>query len=186
MNKLDESLENCSITYFCDMLKVKTSSAEFEIIKDEKNNTAGTIDGRNFDLDIVEEGENKYHVLYNNKSYRVEVLEHDEKGRASKLMVNGMIQDVTVKDRLSILLDQMGLSSMATTKVSQLKAPMPGLVLRMECAEGDQVAKGEPLLVLEAMKMENIIKAPADVVVKSIEVNQGQAVEKNEILINFE
>lgn len=168
------------------MLKVKTSSEEFEIIKDEKNAHAGSINGKPFELDLIEEGSDKYHLLYNNKSYRVEILERDEKGRASKLMVNGMIQEVTVKDRLSILLDQMGLSNMSSSKVSQLKAPMPGLVLRLECQVGDSIAKGQPLLVLEAMKMENIIKSPADVVVKSIEVEQGQAVEKNEVLIKFE
>ncbi|KAA3652807.1 MAG: acetyl-CoA carboxylase biotin carboxyl carrier protein subunit, partial [Bacteroidetes bacterium] len=51
---------------------------------------------------------------------------------------------------------------------------------------GQEVKAGEPLAVLEAMKMENVLKSPADLVVKSINVKQGEAVEKNQILIEFE
>jgi biotin carboxyl carrier protein len=62
---------------------------------------------------------------------------------------------------------------------------MPGLVLRIPINEGDSVSKGEGLLVLEAMKMENSIKAPGDVVVSKIHVKPGQAVEKNQLLVSF-
>jgi biotin carboxyl carrier protein len=58
-------------------------------------------------------------------------------------------------------------------------------VLSIKATEGQEIKKGEPLLVLEAMKMENIIKAAADVVVKQIKIKQGQAVEKNQVLITF-
>ncbi|HEY9195548.1 MAG TPA: acetyl-CoA carboxylase biotin carboxyl carrier protein subunit, partial [Mucilaginibacter sp.] len=71
------------------------------------------------------------------------------------------------------------------TKVSEIKAPMPGLVLRIFVAEGDTVQKGDNLFVLEAMKMENIIKAPADVTVRKIKCKAGDKVEKGQILIEF-
>jgi biotin carboxyl carrier protein len=70
-------------------------------------------------------------------------------------------------------------------KINEIKAPMPGLVLRIPINEGDSVSKGEGLLVLEAMKMENIIKSPGDVVVSKILVKPGQAVEKNQLLVSF-
>jgi biotin carboxyl carrier protein len=60
---------------------------------------------------------------------------------------------------------------------------MPGLVLKIFVNEGMEVAKGENLFVLEAMKMENIIKAPADVTVKTIKIKPGDKVEKNQVLI---
>ena len=63
---------------------------------------------------------------------------------------------------------------------------MPGLVLDIKVEVGQEVLEGEPLLVLEAMKMENVLKSPADVVVKSIDVKQQAAVEKNQVLITFE
>lgn len=72
-----------------------------------------------------------------------------------------------------------------TKKVNHLKSPMPGLVLKVIAKVGDLVKQGEPLLVLEAMKMENVFKAPSDVVIKSIDVTEKQAVEKGELLISF-
>jgi len=70
--------------------------------------------------------------------------------------------------------------------VNDLKAPMPGLVLDVLVKEGQQIKKGENLLVLEAMKMENNLKALSDAVVKKVNVGKGARVEKNEILIELE
>jgi biotin carboxyl carrier protein len=60
---------------------------------------------------------------------------------------------------------------------------MPGLVLKVLVEEGKEFKKGDNLLILEAMKMENILKAPADGKVKSIKIKPGDKVEKNEILL---
>ena len=62
---------------------------------------------------------------------------------------------------------------------------MPGKIVKIMKKVGDQVTKGETVLILEAMKMENIIKAPADVVIKSIKVKSGDKVEKNQVMIVF-
>jgi biotin carboxyl carrier protein len=77
------------------------------------------------------------------------------------------------------------MDNLNTAKVSEIKAPMPGLVLRILASEGEEVQKGGNLLVLEAMKMENIIKAPADVIIKSVKVNPGDKVEKNQVMMIF-
>jgi pyruvate carboxylase subunit B len=69
--------------------------------------------------------------------------------------------------------------------VAALKAPMPGLVVRVSVAEGQKVDGGTGLVVLEAMKMENELRAAASATVKAIRVKQGQAVEKGEVLIEF-
>jgi biotin carboxyl carrier protein len=62
---------------------------------------------------------------------------------------------------------------------------MPGLVLNVLVSDGQSVAKGDAVLVLEAMKMENIIKAPADGVVKKVAVVKGDKVEKNQVMISM-
>ena len=67
-----------------------------------------------------------------------------------------------------------------------LKAPMPGLVVRVQASPGDSVAAGAGIVVLEAMKMENELKAPAEVHIKSVLVVAGQAVEKGQVLVEFE
>ena len=71
-------------------------------------------------------------------------------------------------------------------KVNEVLAPMPGLVIQIIAKEGMQVVKGDPLIVLEAMKMENMIKSPTDGIVKSVEVQQNKTVDKNQVLIRFE
>jgi biotin carboxyl carrier protein len=79
----------------------------------------------------------------------------------------------------------LGLDNLQSSKVAELKAPMPGLVLSVLVKEGDEVKKGDNLFVLEAMKMENIIKSPADVTIKSIKIKASDKVEKNQVLIQF-
>ncbi|HEY3012054.1 MAG TPA: biotin/lipoyl-containing protein [Gemmatimonadales bacterium] len=67
-----------------------------------------------------------------------------------------------------------------------LKAPMPGLVVRVQAKPGDKVAAGAGLVVLEAMKMENELKAAAPGVVRTVRVAPGEAVEKGQVLVEFE
>jgi biotin carboxyl carrier protein len=67
-----------------------------------------------------------------------------------------------------------------------LKAPMPGLVVRVHAQPGDRVVAGAGIVVLEAMKMENELKAPASAQVKSVRVAPGEAVEKGQVLVEFE
>jgi biotin carboxyl carrier protein len=74
---------------------------------------------------------------------------------------------------------------LSSAKVSEIKAPMPGMVLKIFVSEGMEVKKDENLFVLEAMKMENIIKSPADVTVNSIKIKPGDKVEKGQVLMMF-
>jgi biotin carboxyl carrier protein len=59
------------------------------------------------------------------------------------------------------------------------------LIIDMKVQPGDTVKVGDPLLILEAMKMENMLKSPGDGVVKSVKVKKGDTVEKNQVLIEF-
>ncbi|HEX9816269.1 MAG TPA: biotin/lipoyl-containing protein [Candidatus Thermoplasmatota archaeon] len=77
-------------------------------------------------------------------------------------------------------------SSAAAIKGARLKPPMPGRIVSVEVKVGDQVKKGQPLLVLEAMKMQNEVSAPTDGLVKSVNVKPGQTVDANTILVEIE
>jgi len=125
------------------------------------------------------------HVLFQHKSYTIEVVELNSLDKIAVIKVNGNSFTVNVKDQFDLLLKQLGMESLTTTKISQIKAPMPGLVLNVLVNSGDEVKKGESLLVLEAMKMENMIKSPTDGTIKNIEIKQGDKVEKNQLLISF-
>ena len=112
-------------------------------------------------------------------------MKADIKEKTFTISVNGNKYQLAVKDKFDELLHSLGLDAMASKKVNEIKAPMPGLVLEVKVNEGDTVKKGDAILVLEAMKMENNIKSPTDGIVKKIHVKKGMAVEKNQVLINF-
>jgi biotin carboxyl carrier protein len=118
--------------------------------------------------------------------FTARLLELNRAEKTLTISLNGKNISVTLKEPLDDLLHSMGLDKMATAKVSHVKAPMPGLVLNVLVEAGQEVKKGDKLLVLEAMKMENIIKAAGDGKVGRIAVEKGQAVDKNQTLIEFE
>jgi biotin carboxyl carrier protein len=103
--------------------------------------------------------------------------------KIAELRVNNNNYTVHLKDQYDELLHRLGMDKLASNKVNDLKAPMPGLVLAINVSEGQSVKKGDVLITLEAMKMENTLKAVADAVVKKVIVKKGTAVEKNEVLI---
>jgi biotin carboxyl carrier protein len=166
------------------MLKINVNNkTEFEI--ELENNSSGKIDGKDFSWDVIEVKNGSFHVIKNNRSYTVEVIKADHNEKSFTVAVNGNKYQLNVKDRFDELLKSLGLDSLKSKKVNDIKAPMPGLVLDIRVSEGTEVKKGDPILVLEAMKMENILKSPADGIVKTINVKKGLAVEKNQVLISF-
>ena len=143
------------------------------------------VNGAALKLDFSKINAAETHVLYNNRSFNVEVAELNAEDKSVKIKVNGNLYHLKVEDQFDQLLKQMGLDNLASNKVSEIKAPMPGLVLNVVAQEGTEVKKGDSLLVLEAMKMENILKSPADGLVKKILIAKGDKVEKNQVLILF-
>lgn len=135
--------------------------------------------------DIDKINANTFHIINDLKSYNTEVISFDPIQKTAEIRVNNNIYSLTAKDQFDILLDKLGLSNLTGAKVSDVKAPMPGLVLKVLVTEGSEVKKGDNLFILEAMKMENIIKAPADVTVKTVKIKPGDKVEKGQILLLF-
>lgn len=107
----------------------------------------------------------------------------DHQGSAWQLVVAGGVRDVTVEDERSRHIRLLAGAGRVVAGHATLKAPMPGLVLRVLVAVGDRVAAGAPLLALEAMKMENELKAAGPGVVTAVLVTPGQAVEKGQTLL---
>ncbi len=143
-------------------------------------------DKKNVDWDIIEVNKGQFHLIRENSSYRCQVLNADHAEKKFTIKVNGNVYEVIVKDKFDILLKKLGMENIGTSKIQDIKAPMPGLVLSINVQAGDEIKKGDVVMVLEAMKMENALKASGDGVVKSIEVSQGNAVEKNQVLIRLE
>ena len=168
------------------MLKVTIGKNEYKVNFKQNSLLKGQIEGRDFALDIIKKDELSYHLIKDNKSYNIEIVEVDNEGKVVKLKINGVPFSGKVFSEMDLLLKEMGIDNLSTKKLKELKAPMPGLVLDIQVNEGDEVNEGDKLVVLEAMKMENNLKAESGGKVKSINCSKGQAVEKNEVLIVFE
>lgn len=167
------------------MYKIIAGENNYEITLSKTDSNSGTVNGTDFTLDLLKDGE-RYHVLHNNKSYNVDVIEANFEEKKFELMVNGTSYTYEAKDRFDLLLKELGMENLVSAAANDLKAPMPGLVLKVQVKLGDTVQKGDALLVLEAMKMENVLKATGDATIKSIKAEIGKAVEKNQVLIEFE
>lgn len=138
-----------------------------------------------FTWDLVRLNANTFHILHNDRSYTAELTDMDAASKTVKLSINGHPYTVQLKDRFDRLLEQMGMSGAASTKIEAIKAPMPGLIVGINVQPGDTVKKGDAVLILEAMKMENLIKAPGEGTIRAIRVTKGDRVEKNQVLIEF-
>lgn len=138
-----------------------------------------------FNGDLKQVGPYSYHILYKGESLNIEVLQSDVKTKTHQLKINGKTISVKLEDKYDELLKKLGMDAASSQKIGDLKAPMPGLVVNIPVSEGDVIKKGDVLLILEAMKMENALKAVADATVKKIVVKTGQAVDKNQILIQL-
>ena len=126
-----------------------------------------------------------FHLLREHKTYTIEVLEKNLLEKNMTLRINGRTYLAQAEDELDILLKQLGMGAGTSAKVNNIKAPMPGLILQLLVTEGQTIQKGDSLLILEAMKMENVIKSPGEGVVKAIKVQQGSPVDKNQIMIEL-
>lgn len=168
--------------YICEMYTANVNNNSYKI---EHTENGALVNGEEVILDSYKISEGSFHILKNNVSYNVDVLKVNREDKTALIRVNGNKYEVKITDKFDDLLKNLGLDSLAAKKVNNIKAPMPGLVLNIIAKEGDTVKKGDPLLVLEAMKMENILKSPADGTVKRIAVTKGIAVEKNQLLIEF-
>jgi biotin carboxyl carrier protein len=155
------------------MFKVNTDTQSFELDADQ-------IKG----LDLVQMGPGKYSLIENNKVYTLELIAINNK--QVTVAINGRKESFDIQDNLDLLVDQLGLAVANNEKVDSVLAPMPGLVLQIMVNMGDEVEEGQPLLILEAMKMENVIKSPTSGVINNIDVAVGDAVEKKKVLLTFE
>ena len=137
-------------------------------------------------LDLIAKGNAQYHVLENNQSYQVSVQSFDKATKKMTIIVNGNAYSLTIEDQYDQLVKKMGLSAGKAKKLKNIKAPMPGLILDVLVQPGQAIQEGDPLLILEAMKMENVLKAEGEGIIKSIEVNKSDAVEKGQTIIEME
>lgn len=143
------------------------------------------VNGKTMDWDLQWISERKIHLIFENKSIEAELISFDKESKTIQIRLGNKISTLSIKDRFDILLEKLGMNNTNTGALKEIKAPMPGLILDLKVKPGDIVKKGDVVLILEAMKMENSIKSPGDGVVKAVKISLKQSVEKNQVLIQF-
>lgn len=123
-------------------------------------------------------------LLVDGKSYSAVVVPQGDGGY--RVTVAGSEFEVRLKDERDLLLERYGMAESSNTGIQAVRAPMPGLVLSIAVEPGQAVSDGMGLAVLEAMKMENELRAEREGVVKAVHVAPGDAVGKNDLLIEIE
>jgi biotin carboxyl carrier protein len=161
--------ENSSALY-----KVKVNEFEFYFTQEQ-------IDA----VDLIQKSPTVFNLLKNHRSVNAVLIKADQSAKMQTIEIEGENFDIQIKDELDLMLDKMGYSTVAGKKIKELIAPMPGLVLEIAVSEGQQVHKGDTILILVAMKMENSIMINTEAIIKRIAVSAGQAVEKGQVLVEL-
>ena len=160
-------------------------SSSFSVQVDDKTHfTLDTEKADRFDCQTLEN--NKYHVLRGSTSYKAELIHQNFEDRSYSIQIGSNVYDVKIRTDLDTLISSMGYKLSSESAGNEVKAPMPGIILEMKAQPGETVKKGDTLLILEAMKMENAILSPKDGVIKSVWSKTGDTVDKNHLLIELE
>ena len=123
-------------------------------------------------------------VTLGDEVHRVIVRRHRERGRYT-LWLGGFRYEVEALDERTRTIRDLSAAAAVAAGPAPLVAPMPGLVVRVNVQPGDEVRAGQPLVVMEAMKMENELRAPAAGTVRTLGAAVGQAVEKGALLVEL-
>ncbi len=137
------------------------------------------------EVDALPTSNTHYHILKDNKSYHTEILQSDFNTKEYEVKVNNNTYQVVIANELDMQIAAMGFAIGSSKQINAIKAPMPGLLLDIHVDIDQEVKEDDPLLILEAMKMENVILSPRDGIIKSISAVKGDSVDKGQLLIEF-
>jgi biotin carboxyl carrier protein len=142
-----------------------------------------TVNGEKVDIDLLE-NDNGATVFRSGGKLHKFILDRSE--AQNFLLSNGRELPITVETNRDRLLKLAASASASGVHHAEIKAAMPGMVIRISAKVGESVKKGEPVLILEAMKMENEVRAPVDGVIREIHASVQESVEKGDVLVVFE
>ncbi len=125
-------------------------------------------------------------INFNGNTFNGEVIKEDIENNNLELKIGHRVFKISKKGELDALIAELGMDAPKVRKLKELQAPMPGRILSIAVEIGQEINVGDDILSLEAMKMENILKAEGTGIVKAILVNAGDVVEKGAIIIDFE
>lgn len=142
------------------------------------------INGNELEIDFVEQEDFQYTFDWNGKRFHCELVSRDQ--NKATVNVNGVEYKFSLESIFSYVRRGMISTGEEKNTANNIVAPMPGKIIDIFLNEGDLVNAGEPILTLEAMKMQNEITAECNGVIQKIRVTKGQSVMKDELLVEIQ
>jgi biotin carboxyl carrier protein len=140
--------------------------------------------GKKVDIRLREDPNGFSYIVWKNKKYMLDVIEKNQ--NRYTVMINGVWHSFSVETPISLkrrrYLEQQG----DTSSVVSIEAPMPGKIIDIMVEEGSEVKEGEPIIILEAMKMQNEIVSHVTGIVQSVSVKKNDSVMKDDVLIDIQ
>ncbi len=141
-----------------------------------------SVDGKVYEVDFESvSGQPVYSLIVDGRSHESYIYQGEDNWQ---VLLRGRLYPVTVEDEREKRLRAAAGGGVRETGEFHLRAPMPGLVVTIPVTEGQAVKKGQVILILESMKMQNEIKAPRDGVIGRIRVKAGETVEQKQTLLS--
>ncbi len=161
------------------------ASVETYNVSIDRNGELLIINGQQQDIIFQRRKNGLYEAEYRHRLYKLFVHKIDHDKKLVEISINGKKVWVELKDNADRLIERLGLKAAMTKRVEEVRAPMPGLIHSVLVSVEQEITEGQPLVILEAMKMENVIKSPVDAVVSQVLVENHDSVEKNALLLTF-
>ena len=165
---------------------------QFEAIHDEQSFTVefpedsqtALLNDKNIEYEFIEQSHGRKLLRVGTRLYRIDNVIID--GQNVQMSVNGKWYDLIVKNDQELLLERLGFKSHQAQSLGSLNAPMPGKILGLLVSKDEEVEIGQPVAILEAMKMENELKAPCSGKISDIFISTNESVEKNQPILEIE
>jgi biotin carboxyl carrier protein len=142
-----------------------------------------SVDGKVYEIDFESvAGQPVYSLIVDGRSHESYIYQGDDNWQ---VLLQGRLYPVQVEDEREKRLRAAAGGGVAETGEFHLRAPMPGLVVTLPVVEGQEVRRGQVILILESMKMQNELKAPRDGVIGRIRVKPGESVEQKQTLLSM-
>lgn len=142
-----------------------------------------SVKGRKLKIDVVEEADGIQLVTCEGVKYPAEIV--SVKQNSYEVLVNGVSYHFTVETPFSLKRRQILAAQRPADTTEELRAPMPGKIVAVHASEGQEVSPGDPLLVLEAMKMQNTLTATHKGTVTRVGAQPGETVSKDDLLVEI-
>lgn len=165
-------------------IKLNDRIAQVKILNQNENLLEVMVDDQVYHVDLMHNDEGTFSILVNNHSHNITLVPSSRPKQYTAYTLYNTYEPEVI-DAASRYIRSRGNGSLAQT-TNRISAPMPGRIVKVLVKAGQRVEKGQTAIIMSAMKMESEYKVASDGIVKAVNVEAGNTVESNQVLIEFE